>query len=361
VAGRSGAAVMADAQLLERFAGDAFRVAGLDDDAAAASAHVLVRTSMRGVESHGIWFLGRYIRQLRAGGANPRPRITAPVDQGALLVVDGDAGLGLALATQVTREAIDRAGRHGLSLVSVRNGNHFGAAGHYALMCAEADRIGLILSNTAPIMAVTGGRTRALGNSPLAFGAPRAGAPPFVLDIAMSRVAGGKIRMALEKGEQVPPGWILDPEGRPTTAPEDFFVHRGALLPMEDHKGYGLALMIETLTGVLSGAAMAGQVGNWLYAPDTPTNTGFFLLVVDVRAGGAFDGFSGRLRELCEEIVSAPRAESVDRIYVPGEPEHEREAAARAHGIPLRAEVWSALGEVAAELGLDDELRAVER
>jgi LDH2 family malate/lactate/ureidoglycolate dehydrogenase len=350
-----------DARRLEAFTREAFRVAGLDDDAAAAGASVLVRTTMRGVESHGVWFLNRYIRQLEAGGASRRPQIRHVVDHGGLLVVDGDAGLGPPLATHVTREAIDRAGAHGFSIVTVSNGNHFGAAGHYALMCAEAGRIGLILSNTAPIMAVTGSRGRVIGNSPLAFGAPRAQAPPFVLDIAMSRVAGGKVRMALEQGEQVPPGWIVDADGRPTTAPEDFLVGRGALLPMEDHKGYGLALMVDALAGALSGAAMAGQVGNWLYTPEAPTNTGFFLLAIDVRADGAFEGFQDRLRDLCDEVVSAPRAPSVERIYVPGELEHEREVAARAHGLHLRAEVWSALEEVAKRLGLTDELHAAER
>ena len=347
-----------DAQRLERFATRAFVSAGVDDADAAASAHVLVRTSMRGVSSHGIWFLDRYVRQLQAGGANRRPAMSHVADQGALLVVDGDAGLGLAVATRATKEAIDRAGTFGLSMVSVRNANHFGAAGHYALMCAEAGRIGLILSNTAPVMAAAGSRGRVIGNSPLAFGAPRGTAPPFVLDIALSRVAGGKSRMAHENGEQVPLGWIIDPDGRPTTAPEDFFVKRGALLPMEGHKGYGLALMIETLTGVLSGAGVASQVGNWLYSPETPTNTGFFLLVIDVGAGGPFGAFQDRLAGLCEEMVSAPRAPSVERILVPGESEHEREMAAREHGLPLRDEIWSALEDVAAQLGLTEQLNA---
>jgi LDH2 family malate/lactate/ureidoglycolate dehydrogenase len=355
----SAGAVVTDAERLERFAANAFRAVGLDDDTAVVGAHVLVRTTLRGVDSHGIRALPNYIRQLRAGGANLRPQVTHVADHGAVLVVDGDAGLGLALAERCTREAIDRAGRFGLALVSVRNANHFGAAGHYALMCAEAGRTGLIMSNTAPIMSVTGARGRVMGNSPLAFGAPRTSAPPMVLDVAMSRVAGGKIRMALSRGEQVPHGWITDAEGRPSTEPEDFLLGGGALLPMEGHKGYGLALMIETLTGVLSGAAMAGQVGNWLRTPDTPTDTGFFLLAIDVGAGGPFDGFSDRVRQLCDEITGAPRAPSVERIYVPGEMEHEHEVDARAHGLKLPAEVWSGLGEVAAELRLDDEFRAV--
>jgi len=119
--------------------------------------------------------------------------------------------------------------------------------------------------------------------------------------------------------------------------------------------------MVETLTGALSGAAMAGQVGNWLRTPDAPTDTGFFLLTIDVGSGGPFDGFSDRVRQLCEEITTAPRAPGVERIYVPGELEHEHEAAARANGVRLPAEVWSGLGEVATLLHLEHELRAVVR
>lgn len=350
-----------DATGLERFARTAFETAGLDEDSAALGADVLVRTTVRGVETHGVWFLDQYIRQLQDGGANRGARPREVVDRGALLVVDADAGLGPVVASRATRIAIDRASEHGVAVVAVRNANHFGAAGHYALTCAEAGYIGLSMSNTPPIMAVTGSRSRVLGNNPLGFGAPRAAAPPVVLDIAMSRVAGGKVRVALDQGESVPPGWILDPEGNPSTDPADFFVRRGALLPLEDHKGSGLSLMIETLSAALSGAAMASAVGNWLYDPGAPSGTGFFLAAIDVRSTGPVDAFQDRLRLLCEEIVAAPRAPSVDRILVPGELEHEREAEARTHGVVLRAPVWTRLQQLSQGLGLEDELESIRR
>ncbi|MPZ59887.1 MAG: Ldh family oxidoreductase [Propionibacteriales bacterium] len=361
MSGSATGPVLVDADGLRRFARGVLETAGLDGESAALSSDVLVRTTMRGVESHGIWFLDRYVRQLREGGANRAARVRPVADHGGLLVLDGDAGLGLAVASRATRTAIERAGAHGLAVVSVRNANHFGAAGHYALMCAEAGYLGLVTSNTPPIMAVTGSRSRVIGNNPLAFGVPRTAAPPVVLDIAMSRVAGGKVRMAIERGDQVPLGWILDPDGNPTTDPEDFFVRRGALLPMEDHKGYGLALMVEALSAGLSGAAMTSAVGNWLHTPDTPSDTGFFLMVIDVRTGGPFDAFQDRMRSLCEEIAGAPRAPSVDRIVMPGDLEHEREVVALAHGVPLRGEIWSTLGELAETLGLEDELASIRR
>jgi LDH2 family malate/lactate/ureidoglycolate dehydrogenase len=348
--------VTVDATGLETFTRTVLEVAGLDPTDAAAGADVLARTTLRGIESHGVWFLNRYVQQLRDGGATAAARLTTVVDRGGHVVLDGGAGHGPAIAAIATRTAIERARAHGVAVVSVRNANHFAAAGHYALMCAEAGCVGLALSNTPPIMAVTGSGRRSIGNNPLGFGAPRTDGPPVVLDIAMSKVAGGKVRMAVETGDPVPTGWILDPDGNPTTDPADFFVRRGALLPLAGHKGYGLAFMIETLAAALSGSAIASGVGNWLYAPDTPADLGYFLLALDIDAD-----FPDRMRALCDEITSAPRAPGVDRIFVPGEIEHEHEQRARRDGLALRDEVWTALSELADDLGLRAELEAIRR
>ncbi|MPZ73286.1 MAG: Ldh family oxidoreductase [Nitriliruptorales bacterium] len=352
--------VIVDPAGLIDFTAAVLRATGMDEAPAAAGADVLCRTTMRGVESHGVSYLHQYVKQLREGGANPKAEIGVIVDRGALAVVDADAGLGPSMAAQITTATIDRARTHGIAMTSVRNANHFGAAGHYGLLCAEAGCIGLVMSNTPPIMAVTGSRSRSIGNGPLSFGAPRTGAPPFVLDIAMSRVAGGKIRMAIQNGQRVPLGWIVDPEGNPTTVPEDFLVRRGALLPMEDHKGYGLSLMVETLSGALSGAAMLGSVRNWIYDPATPSDTGYFLFVIDVGSDGAFPDFSDRLRALCAEVTASPRAPGVERIFVPGEIEHEAEQRAWTSGLALRPQVWAKLRVLAEGHGLDPALSAMK-
>ena len=359
--GRTTTPVIVVADGLQRFTEVTLQGAGLQAGPAKAAADVLVRTTMRGVESHGVSYLHQYVKQLEAGGANPTAQVKTLTDRGSLLHYDADAGLGPAVAAQITHMAIERARAQGVAIASVRNGNHFGAAGHYGLMCAEAGCIGLVMSNTPPIMAVAGSRTRSIGNSPLSFGAPRMDAPPFVLDIAMSRVAGGKIRMATQNGEQVPLGWILDPDGNPTTVPEDFLMRRGALLPMENHKGYGLALMVETLSAALSGAAMLGGVENWIYNPEAPSDTGYFMLVIDVDGAGPFQGFSDRLRALCEEITLSPKAPGVERILIPGELEHEMETAARADGVALREEVWTKLVALAEATHAIDVLDGMRR
>ena len=353
-------AITVDVDDLTAFTAAALRAAGMGASDAAAGADVLVRTSLRGVESHGVSYLHQYIKQLQEGGANPVATPKAIFDGGAVAVVDADAGFGPSTAARVTSATIERARRHGIAMTSVRNANHFGAAGHYGLMCAEADCVGLIMSNTPPIMAATGARTRSIGNSPLSFGAPRTGGAPFVLDIAMSKVAGGKIRMAIQNGEQVPLGWILDPEGNATTDPEDFLMRRGALLPMENHKGYGLSLMVEALSGALSGSAMLGGVANWIYNPETPSDTGYFLFVIDVGSGSAFAEFPERMRALTQQIVESPRSPGVERIVVPGETEHEAETAARASGFAVRQEIWARLGDVARAFGITSALPAMK-
>jgi LDH2 family malate/lactate/ureidoglycolate dehydrogenase len=354
--GPSAGGALFDADALEDFVARAFREVGLDERAAGDAADVLVRTSLRGVESHGISYLHQYVRQLREGGAQPTARVRPAQERGPVTILDGADGLGPAVAVEATRRGIEQAREHGVGLVTVRNANHFGAAGHYALMCAEAGCVGLVMANTPPIMAVTGSRSRTIGNSPLGFGAPRTEAPPMVLDIAMSRVAGGKVRMALQDGREVPLGWILDPEGNPSTSPEDFLVRLGALLPMEGHKGYGLALMVEALAGALSGAAVLGEVHNWIYSPDTPSGTGYFMLVIDVSSASLFAPFAGRLAELCGVIAGSPRAPGVDRILVPGELEHDHEQDARAHGLHVSREINERLETLADSAGLTEVL-----
>jgi LDH2 family malate/lactate/ureidoglycolate dehydrogenase len=332
---------------------------GLPVDQIEAGTDVLVRTTLRGVASHGLHALAQYTKQLRDGGADPAARPEVVAERGGVMSVDAHAGLGPASAATITTLGIERARENGSAILTVRNANHFGAAGHFALMCAEAGCIGMVMANTPPIMAVSGSRSRSIGNSPLGFGAPRTGATPFVLDIAMSRVAGGKIRLALREGEQVPLGWILDPEGNPTTDPADFFERRGALLPMEGHKGYGLSLMVETLAGALSGAAMLADVGNWLYTPDAPSGTGYFMMIIDVSEGSVFAATPGRIAEMCARVTDAPRAPGVDRIYIPGELEADAEASALTSGQPFGSAEWASLQQLADEVGfaLPDGLR----
>lgn len=272
-------------------------------------------------------------------------------------VVDGHAGIGHVVASQAVDLAIQKASTSGIGVVLARNSNHFGAAGHYALTAAEAGYIGIATSNASPIMTAAGSREKMVSNAPFAYAVP-AGDFPMALDISMSATAGMKVRMAAERNESMPDGLIVDSDGRPTTDPSAY-LSGGALLPVGGHKGYGLALLTETLAGVLSGSAVTSSVVPWLVETGTPSGAGHSFLVLDV--GSFMDPleFRGRMRQLVDEMRSAAPAPGVERVLVPGELEYENEQRARAEGISLDEVTWRALEDTAKGLELHDELLAV--
>jgi LDH2 family malate/lactate/ureidoglycolate dehydrogenase len=298
---------------------------------------------------HGV---PQYRRQLLEGGANPKASLRIEAQFGGVTRLDAEGGLGPLMAQRAMELSITHAKQHGVAFTTVRNANHFGAAGHFALQAAEVGCVAMVGSNTPPIMAVTGSSKRSIGNSPLGFAAPRAGGPPVVLDIAMSRVAGGKIRLALQSGTQVPHGWILDPEGVSTQDPADFLEHRGALLPMGEHKGYGLALMVESLAAAMSGSAMLHAVGNWIYTPEKPSDTGYFMMVIDASDSSVFEGTDVRIAQMCREISESPLAAGFDRIVIPGDLESEHERRTRKSGLAMSESAWAPLRLLAQDLSI---------
>jgi L-2-hydroxycarboxylate dehydrogenase (NAD+) len=351
--------VIVDGDRLERFTANALAALGLPRADAAVGAAVLVRTDRRGIRTHGVRHLPGYARQIRAGGIDPAARRTVVAETASTATIDGGAGLGHVVAHAATELAISKARSAGIAIVLVRNSNHCGALGHYALMCADAGVIGLAVSNCPPVMTVTGSRSRAIGNGPTAYGVPNPEAAPIVFDVALSKVAGGKVQMARERGQPVPPGWIVDADGRPSTDPEDF-LRGGALLPVGDHKGYGLALFGEVLAGALSGAAMISQIGS-NRTPDKPTDTGHAVVAIDPAAIMPDGGFPARVAELSRLLKNAPRADGVDEILLPGELEHREELRSRAEGIELDGLIWTELGVLAGELHLGVELEQSRR
>lgn len=352
-------AVRVDPAELERLAAHLFDSAGVPPEAARAAAGVLVRTDCRGIESHGVRHLPGRLKQLRSGGADANAVASVEQETSVSAIVDGHGGLGLTAALKATDLAIAKARQANVAVVVVRNGNHLGAAGHYALLCAEAGLIALVTTNASPVMTVTGSQGRVLGNDPIAYGITAGQAPPIVHDIALSAVAGGKITMAAERGQQVPLGWIVDKLGRPTQHPADY-ISGGALMPLGEHKGYGLAVLVEVLTGALSGAGMGSEVKSWVRHADQPTNTGHSVIAINPAAFGPIERFHERIAALCEEIRSAPRAPGVERIYLPGEIEHEHEQAARRHGLVLNDLIWSELVKTAVDSGREASIPTVE-
>jgi LDH2 family malate/lactate/ureidoglycolate dehydrogenase len=299
-------------------------------------------------------YLKSYLPMMRGGAIRPGASPTIVREGPASAVVDGDAGMGHVVAHRAAELAIRKVRENGVGMATilVRNSNHFGAADPLALMCAEAGLIGLVLSNSVPFMAAPGSRRPVIGNCACSYGIPARDGDHMVLDIALSQVAGSRVVMAAERGESIPEGWIVDGEGMPTVDASQM----GALVPVGGHKGYGLALLVETLAGVLSGAGVTHDVLNYTARPDDPSQTGHAIVTIDPEAFMSRAEFDDRLERLRDEIHAYPKAPDADRIWLPGEMELEHEAKARAEGLEFDAVMWGGLVDMANGLGALDGL-----
>jgi LDH2 family malate/lactate/ureidoglycolate dehydrogenase len=343
--------VTADA--LETLCVEALTRVGLSATDARLAADVLVTTDTWGVFTHGVKSLAGYVRRLRAGGlcATARPEVVGHGPAWAL--VDGHSALGMVTSVFAMRQAMAKARASGIGLAGVRNSCHFGAAGYYAALAAAEDMIGLSMANDIPSVTASGARGRITGSNPLAYAIPTGDGRPLVLDMATSIVAGGKVAAAHALGQAIPAGWVVDEHGQPTTDP-GAFLRGGALLPMAGHKGYGLALLIETLSAVLTGAAVTWQVVAWMGGePSVATGHGAAFIAIHVAAFMPVETFHARVAALVREIRAAPKAPGADRIYLPGEREWERREQALREGIALPEDVLASLHGLAREIDLD--------
>lgn len=338
---------------LHAFCREVFTRAGLGRDPAGTAADVLVTTDTWGVFTHGTKLLPGYVRRLRAGGIRAvDPVVTT--EGPAWTLIDGRSALGQITGVYAMRAAVEKARRVGVAYVGVRNSNHFGAAGYYATLAAHEGLFGIAMANDTPSVAAPGSRGPITGTNPLAYAFPGgAGADPIVLDIAMSTVAGGKVYASYQLGKPIPSDWLIDRDGRPTND-ASLFPLNAALAPMTGHKGYGLALMIEALSGIVTGAEITTRISSWMMGdPAVPTGHGAAFLAIDVAAITGADAFAARVRDLSDEIHAAPTAEGVDRLHLPGEREWANRRRALAEGITLPADVIGTLVPLAAELGME--------
>jgi ureidoglycolate dehydrogenase (NAD+) len=310
---------------------------------AVASAEVLAMTDAWGIFTHGTKSLGGYLRRLYGGGLNPRSQPTVIADGPAWAIVDGHSGLAMVTSRTAMRAAIAKAKTQGIAYAGVRNSCHFGAAGYYAWLAAKEGLIGIAMANDIPSVTAPGARGAVTGSNPLAYAIPADKHRPIILDMAISTVAGGKVNAAKALGLPIPDNWIVDRDGRPTTDPSQF-LGGGALLPMGGHKGYGLALLIESLSGILSGAAITWGIRSWMLADASlPTEHGAAFLAIDPKCIAPEGKFHSVVDALIDEIHAAPKAEGSERIYVPGEREWDNYQRSTSEGITLPADVWESL------------------
>ncbi|KAF3053335.1 hypothetical protein E8E11_011157 [Didymella keratinophila] len=304
---------------------------------ASVVARCLVAADLRGVDTHGMNRIPSYIERIRQGvldgSATPKLRQVTP----AVAQVDAQNGFGFVAADVGMAAAIESAKIYGIGMASVKSSNHFGMSAWVVQKALDANMMSLVFTNSSPALPAWGGKSMLLGVSPIACGAPGK-ENPFILDMAPSVAARGKIYKAKRRGEQIPADWALDKDGKPTTNPAAA-LDGGVMLPMGGPKGSGLAIMMDVFSGVLSGSAFAGHVTG-PYDPSKPSDVGHFLVAIKPDLFMSLDEFRERMQYLYERVVGAEKADGVDRIYFPGELEQLQQQEREKIGIPLvQAEV----------------------
>ncbi len=340
------------AEELEAFIERALVAVRMPDADARSVAHLMTLADLRGADGHGIFRLPQYVRRIRAGGVNLRPEITVVHEGEAAALVDGDNGMGHLVMRFATQVAIDKAASAGVGWVGIRRSNHAGPAALYAMMPLERDMIGVYLAvGNANHMAPWGGTEKLLSTNPIAVAIPALEEPPVVLDMATSVVAYGRVKVAAQRQEQMPEGWMLDHGGRPLTDPTR--AEDGVLLPIGGYKGYGLSLVFGLLAGVLNNAACGRSTVDFNNDDVTPTNTGHVIVALKIDTFSPPKSFKANVDAFIREIRVSPRMEGVDRIRIPGDHSHATFSDRRANGIPVTRALREPLRRLATELGIE--------
>jgi LDH2 family malate/lactate/ureidoglycolate dehydrogenase len=337
---KNDSVIIASSQL-HHFIRKIFLRNGLSEEHAETASYALVKANLRGVDSHGVARVPMYCERLRLGVANPQPKITVSRVASAVALVDGDDGLGLIVGKRGMAEAIDIAREFGIGLVGVKRSGHYGMAALYILQAIEAGCIGFAFTNASPALPVWGGRDKFLGTNPFAAGAPTSGISAFVLDMACSVIARGKLKFAAQRGEPIPEGLALDRHGCPTTDGKEAF--EGVVLPFGGLKGAALSLLMDVLSGVLTGAAFGGEVRNPFTGLQGPQGTGHFFIALKADLFMPLDAFKQRMQTMAKRVKAQTLAEGFEEIQIPGEPEQRTETARLKNGIPLTPDVIAAL------------------
>ncbi len=327
-----------------------FLAVGAPESTAMLVADSLVQANLEGHDSHGVIRVVEYLDKISIGKINPAAEPEMVKETSTTVSVDGHWGFGQLTASWAMDKVIQKALDHSIAAGALFNCGHIGLCGAYPQMAALNGLIGLAFANgggTKPRVAPFGGARPTFFANPIAAAWPAKGRSPIVMDFSTSVVASGKIRVLRDKGEQMPEGWVLDKEGKPTREPKDYY-DGGMLLPAAGHKGFALSLLVEVLGGLLTGAgtvilpASGYQVGN-----------GVFLMAIDVEAFLPPDQFEAQIDQLVRAVKDTPPLEKGGEVLMPGEPEQRTKRIRRAEGIPVPEKTWQAIAQAAGRLGID--------
>ncbi len=326
------------------------------------TADVIVSADLKGIESHGVARLNRYVKRLINGWMRAESKINILKETPVSFLIDAENSLGQVAAYKAMKLCIDKAEKNYFGIALVRNSNHFGIAGYYAMMALKKDMIGVCMTNASPLVLPTFSIEPMLGTNPIAVAIPTKHEPPIVLDMATSASSMGKIELYKKLNKPLPAGWAINSKGEIELNAAEVIrcvrqLKRGGLLPLgglaetSGYKGYGLAMIVDALTGVLSGAAYGPNVGE----PNDPkpSNIGHFLTAININAFMDINEFKERINDLINIVKNAVKVEGYDRIYIPGEKEWEMEKIRRKRGIPISIKVIEDLKSLANQLNVE--------
>ena len=339
---------------LQKITTDIFEAGGVPSGEAAIIGELLVASNLAGHDSHGVIRIPQYIGLIESGLIQPGALLEIEQESASHALINGNWGFGHVIAQKAMSLAIEKAKSSTISAISVYNCNHIGRIGSYPIMAAEAGMVGITMVNAggaALYVAPFGGSDGRLATNPIAISTPTREGHPILLDITSSVVAQGKIRVAVNRGESVPLGWIINSEGEPTSNPQDLMeTPPGALLPLggiAGHKGYALGLMIDILGGALSGAGCSGS-------GTTRLQNGVLMIALNIANFTPLDDFYEHIEGLVAHVKASPTAPGFDEILTPGEIEARQTERRLREGIPIDDETWRQIRETAAEVGISE-------
>jgi L-2-hydroxycarboxylate dehydrogenase (NAD+) len=349
-------------QTLRTLAFDVFKKIGCPTEEAERSTEVLLSADLRGIDSHGLARLSGYVRLWEAQRVNSKPNVHIVHESPSTAVVDGDRGLGLVVAPQAMKIAIEKAKTCGTGWVAVKNSNHFGIAGYHAMMALQHDMIGMAMTNASPLVAPTFSVERLLGTNPICVAIPADKQPPFVADFATTTAANGKLEILQRKDKEAPEGWIQKKDGSSSTNPHEL-KEGGALIPLGSdrehgsHKGFCLGAWVDIFSAVLSGANYGPWVPpfvSFLAPPADPVGEGIghFLGAMRIDAFRPAQEFKSHMDNWITRFRSAKTIDGQEKIIIPGDPEREFETERLKNGIPLNDKVVDDLKELAKKFSL---------
>ncbi len=336
---------------LSWFIKDCLQACGFQKEESGIIADSLVEADLRGLNTHGVIRIPMYLNRVRAGLINPQAQYAVLMNKANLALLDAQNGMGQLASIAAMNLAIEKAGQSSVGMVGVSNSNHFGTAAYYSMMAASRGFVGIACSNTEPLMAAIGGADAVVGNNPLSIAIPQEDRPDLVLDMAMSAAAIGKIVLAQKKDGSIPWGWATDKHGQETTSAEEA-LDGGTLLPFSGPKGFGLALVVDVISGILTGAGYGSQVHSPFTDFSSPQNVGHMFMAINIAEFMPLELFYQRIKDMMDMLKSARKAPGITEVYYPGEIESNTYQLRKQHGIPLPEKLLSELNQYAQDLGV---------